>query len=696
MNTYLILFLFGLSFSINTIISVSSINNSKLGLTELLCDMDMDDPEKFIHNSSSSSSATGTQPVLNRKCVRVDSTDGIGTIVFDPNTMPLKQWYEWLALVPENSSVLLTLTNFTIDIVDILYIHDGDSVANKTLLVTVGRILPTTVVSSGNRLFIRYCPQTVRSNPTNITFIPIKHGCGHTYTEPEGIIYSPGYPDGYYNGINCEWKITVSTSKYIVLMFDEFQTEPDNDMLRIGSYYRTLSGNDNPGNFISKYNYMDLIFTTNQAITGRGFKIRYTSVNWDKNTTYLISTANALIEYQSNINKTIAINGHNWLEVIGYDKRKNLVICYDRDLDKLLLKSVKTNLINNTVISGKTREIKLMGRPTSITYHWIYDLVYWIDLESKHIIALNITDTDNNNIYTIADLSDETPRDLQVNIVKSSLVWSNIGDNPCIMHCQLDGNNQSVLYRNQRQAFHLTVDYQTERYYFIDITDHTLYAINFDGNHEIRVLKSSEYFDSIRSMTVLNNDLYLSTDEMIYRMPHLDLAINRIQVLYKTYMFSIYQYSMQKAVTIDRKHIYGFKIVDNIDLQPPANNICYLHNCPHICLPSTGQSYSCIEPDSYLTKLPKPVQNLTKIINNFVYKYQSDKHSLINSIFISVLIVTNILFAIMFYRSKITGFYSRLTSTGRLSSAQVDRHVDFVNKLSDNNLLLNEDDNSDL
>ncbi|CAG2172490.1 unnamed protein product [Oppiella nova] len=171
------------------------------------------------------------------------------------------------------------------------------------------------------------------------------------------------------------------------------------------------------------------------------------------------------------------------------------------------------------------------------------------------------------------------------------------------MQTHLDGSNQSVLYDNNRQAFHLTVNYQTQRYYFIDINDFYLYSIDFNGTDERLYTKSKEFFDSVNSMYVLNSDLYLANEYMIYKIPEIDLRIQSIQILHKSHRYNATNYQLHNAVDIDRQEINKFKILDPI-LQPNVTNVCESHGCLHLCLP-TGQSYRCLVPDS---SLPDPLQ----------------------------------------------------------------------------------------
>ncbi|CAG2162077.1 unnamed protein product [Oppiella nova] len=274
--------------------------------------------------------------------------------------------------------------------------------------------------------------------------------------------------------MNCEWKIRVPKNHTIILQFIDFKTE-DTDHLTISDYTISgYSGHQLPPNLYSASNALTLTFKTDMSVTDRGFKIAYKAKELDPNVTFLASAYNVLIKLNSSDVKTIAMNGDIMSGLMDYNIKDDRIVWFDPQKHKFILKSIESTV-------DMSDEIDVVGQPNSLLLDWVHDLLYWLDIKSKTIKT-------------------ENPRDLVINVVKGVLVWSNIGFEANLMQTHLDGSNQSVLYGNNRQAFHLTVDYQTQRYYFIDINDHSLYSIDFDGNNETFILKSKELFDPIISI----------------------------------------------------------------------------------------------------------------------------------------------------------------------------------------------------
>ena len=55
--------------------------------------------------------------------------------------------------------------------------------------------------------------------------ISTQSDCGGTLTGESGTFNSPGYPDHYYDYLDCVWDITVETGKVVRLGFDHLEIE---------------------------------------------------------------------------------------------------------------------------------------------------------------------------------------------------------------------------------------------------------------------------------------------------------------------------------------------------------------------------------------------------------------------------------------------------------------------------------------
>uniref|UniRef100_A0A8C6YHL2 CUB and Sushi multiple domains 2 n=1 Tax=Naja naja TaxID=35670 RepID=A0A8C6YHL2_NAJNA len=107
--------------------------------------------------------------------------------------------------------------------------------------------------------------------------------CGGILAGPSGVILSPGYPEPYPPGKECDWKLTVSPDYVIALVFHTFNLEPGYDFLHIydgpsslspliGSFYDTQV----PERIESSSNNLFLAFRSDASVSNTGFVIHYT------------------------------------------------------------------------------------------------------------------------------------------------------------------------------------------------------------------------------------------------------------------------------------------------------------------------------------------------------------------------------------------------------------------------------------
>ncbi|CAG2120001.1 unnamed protein product, partial [Medioppia subpectinata] len=368
-------------------------------------------------------------------------------------------------------------------------------------------------------------------------------------------------------------------------------------------------------NFITHSNRLRLRFATHShsgySAGKRGFKISYKTKVWDTNTEFLLAAHNAIARVRSNRTKTIAFNGHRVSHLIDHDMGRHRVIWFDRQKHRFVYMITSGN---STTTTGQQQQREVYagaaGRPNSLAVDWIRDRLYWLDIMSKTIKLLDFADP-KTQVYTVCDAGGDNPRDLVLNVAVRALVWSTIGTSPQLIQSQLDGSNQTALYDSGRQAYHLTVDYQRRRYFFVDIDDWFLYSIDFLGSDERMYIKSREFFDAVHTMFALNGDLYLANEHMVYKIPEIELRIESVQVLYKSHRFNVTTTGQtgwsptvvvvaDQSVDIDRQEINGFRIADPA-LQPMVNDSasdgCLLAtNCPNLCLPAAGLEYRCLTP----------------------------------------------------------------------------------------------------
>ncbi|XP_054158301.1 low-density lipoprotein receptor-related protein 1-like [Oppia nitens] len=269
--------------------------------------------------------------------------------------------------------------------------------------------------------------------------------------------------------------------------------------------------------------------------------------------------------------------------------------------------------------------------PSSLSVDWLNNLLYWLDLDSRTVNVLNIIKPfDYYRLVTLDGSGgdqhhhqQQEPQELVVNVLTSRLLWTQLGYRPQIIQSLQDGTDQSVIYENDRQIFSLTIDVFIRRYYFLDI-DFTLTSISFDGSDEKQIYRSQHLFNGVNSLSILDDDVYVSTSSRIYRLNKFAANNGDHNHHHNNNRFGRYRgqalvtttasasshnnnnntYIFGNSSRCQRKQLYNVKVVDQ-RCQPKhlARNLCLRSHCSHICLPLSSmvgnddhQLYRCLCP----------------------------------------------------------------------------------------------------
>ncbi|XP_066598353.1 cubilin-like [Prorops nasuta] len=144
------------------------------------------------------------------------------------------------------------------------------------------------ITSTWNKLWIEYFAET-ESNDFELKLETSSAGCGGTLAGNSRIISSPEFPKQYPNNAECIWEIVAENGFHIGLTFiDRFSLETSNncdkDYIEIFNWNISESRNGNwtslgkvcgrntPAPFNSTSNRMKVVFRSNDAVQGDGFK----------------------------------------------------------------------------------------------------------------------------------------------------------------------------------------------------------------------------------------------------------------------------------------------------------------------------------------------------------------------------------------------------------------------------------------
>ncbi|EFP03387.1 hypothetical protein CRE_09482 [Caenorhabditis remanei] len=141
--------------------------------------------------------------------------------------------------------------------------------------------------SSSSWPFICKRPAGVQCPPNQpvVTVTPVPNQpsyCNSSLLLAPGVITSPNYPENYDNNLFCSYQLTTLGSYKILLKFDEFITESNDDIVRVYDgdssdkpLLGTYSGNLNPFSLVSTGNTMYVTFKTDESNVAQGFFTRF-------------------------------------------------------------------------------------------------------------------------------------------------------------------------------------------------------------------------------------------------------------------------------------------------------------------------------------------------------------------------------------------------------------------------------------
>ncbi|XP_028288640.1 cubilin [Parambassis ranga] len=176
---------------------------------------------------------------------------------------------------------------------DYLELRNGPDASSPLLGGRIcGSSPPALLQTTDNHLFIFF--HTDSNNEANgfkLTFEAHSQACGGfielNNNDPPGYVTSPNYPQNYPQNTDCTWVLTVPNGEAVRIDFeDEFYIEPTTSCLydylevRDGSTLNAnlisrLCGNTRPSTQFSTGSFMLLRFRTDNSVTHKGFKLKY-------------------------------------------------------------------------------------------------------------------------------------------------------------------------------------------------------------------------------------------------------------------------------------------------------------------------------------------------------------------------------------------------------------------------------------
>ncbi|XP_055528454.1 cubilin homolog [Wyeomyia smithii] len=205
----------------------------------------------------------------------------------------------WVIVAPKTHAIQLTWNSFELEkstncMYDFVEIYDNSTQRNVSIGRYCGTVKPPAITSAGNILTIRFKTDSSNSKDgfgLTFRFIDVQKLCGGNFHTISGVVKSPGYPNDYPAGKQCEWVITVPKGQQIRLNVKNFTMEKHTSCRFDGLEIRnggTVSspligkycGTDDFDGIISFSNKLYLKFYSDSSRNYQGFEIE-----WDATTT---------------------------------------------------------------------------------------------------------------------------------------------------------------------------------------------------------------------------------------------------------------------------------------------------------------------------------------------------------------------------------------------------------------------------
>ncbi|KAH9505450.1 Deleted in malignant brain tumors 1 protein [Bulinus truncatus] len=195
----------------------------------------------------------------------------------------------WLIQAPEDTFIILNFTSIVTECgYDFVSVYDG----SMDFFPLLGRYCEQpdgiVVASTANSIYVTFTSdRTISREGFQVFYYSmLTHlDCQQTLTSTDGSFQSPYFPFNYSNNADCEWRIEVPEDYIIQLKFTTLLTECFYD------YVHLFDGKDSSSNLIGHFcnepkglhvvsssNVLYVSFTSDTAVTSRGFYANYTAL----------------------------------------------------------------------------------------------------------------------------------------------------------------------------------------------------------------------------------------------------------------------------------------------------------------------------------------------------------------------------------------------------------------------------------
>ncbi|OXU25251.1 hypothetical protein TSAR_015309 [Trichomalopsis sarcophagae] len=275
--------------------------------------------------------------------------------------------------------------------------------------------------------------------------------------------------------------------------------------------------------------------------------------------------------------RQVSITGPKYTSVLkGLHNAIALDYHYKRGL--IYWSDVSMDVIRKVYVNGTDADDFIrwgLESPGGIAIDWIHDLLFWTDSGTRRVEVITL-DTRVRHVLVSSDL--DKPRAIAVHPHYGYVYWTDWGPNPKIERADMDGSKRTALITdNIYWPNGLTIDYITDRIYWIDAKHRVIESASMRGDDRKKVVTRGLHHPF--AITVFEDAVYW-TD---WHFKSISLANKNNGRGYKTihsglhFPMDLHSYHPQR--------------------QPEYINHCGENNgkCSHMCLPNS-MGYSCVCP----------------------------------------------------------------------------------------------------
>ncbi|XP_018311386.1 vitellogenin receptor [Mycetomoellerius zeteki] len=231
-------------------------------------------------------------------------------------------------------------------------------------------------------------------------------------------------------------------------------------------------------------------------------------------------------------------------------------------------------VISRNILNMSTDIVTIgLSKISSMAIDWITENLYFTDKIYHHIAVCKIIGNDTNCTVLIDDIDE--PTGIALLPTRGKMYWCNWSSNPHIAVAGMDGKNIHVFVSENISAPRsLTIDYQTDRLYWVDIKLRKIESIHLDGTDRRFVLQNIIY-DPF-SLAIFENKLYWT-----------DMKSSAIHSCNK-FTGKDYRNILHRSL----HHPYSMHI-EHPALKPKINNPCLSNPCSELCMLNQENRYTC-------------------------------------------------------------------------------------------------------